>query len=88
MGLPPVFVGAFHHTIDEPRETTVARTSVGALGTEPGVAAADCADATPVPASLVAVTVNVYRTPFVRPSTAQDNVDVEQTLPPGLEVTV
>jgi hypothetical protein len=54
-----VFVGAVHHTIDEPRETTVARTSVGTPGTEPGIATADSDDATPVPASLVAVTVNV-----------------------------
>ena len=42
---------------------------VGVLGTAAGVAGADGADAAPVPMALVAVTVNVYGVPLVRPVT-------------------
>jgi len=40
---------------------------VGAPGTVDGVAAADATEAAPVPDAFVAVTVNVYAVPFVRP---------------------
>jgi hypothetical protein len=40
---------------------------VGAPGTVEGVAAAEAVDAAPVPDAFVAVTVNVYAVPFVRP---------------------
>jgi hypothetical protein len=40
---------------------------VGAPGTVEGVAAAEAVDAAPVPEAFVAVTVNVYAVPFVRP---------------------
>ena len=45
----------------------VAVTPVGAPGTVDGTAAADALDAEPVPTEFVAVTVNVYEVPFVRP---------------------
>ena len=45
----------------------VAETEVGAPGTVDGVAAADATAAEPVPDAFVAVTVNVYAVPFVRP---------------------
>ena len=40
---------------------------MGAPGTVEGVAAAEAVDAVPVPLAFVAVTVNVYAVPFVRP---------------------
>ncbi len=45
----------------------VAETEVGAPGTVEGTAAADATEAAPVPLAFVAVTVNVYAVPFVRP---------------------
>jgi hypothetical protein len=60
---------------------------VGAPGTVAGVTA----DETPElhPALLVALTVNVYAVPLVRPVTVQDVVlVVEQVSEPGDEVTV
>jgi hypothetical protein len=45
----------------------VALTDVGAPGTVDGVAAADAVEAEPVPRAFVAVTVNVYAVPLVRP---------------------
>ena len=44
-------------------------------------------EAAPVPAALVAVTVNVYGVPFVRPVTVIGD-DVPVPTPPGLPVTV
>ena len=40
---------------------------MGAPGTVEGVAAEDADEAAPVPDAFVAVTVNVYAVPFVRP---------------------
>jgi len=40
---------------------------MGAPGTVEGVAAAEAVEAAPVPRAFVAVTVNVYAVPFVRP---------------------
>jgi len=51
--------GAIHDTTDRLLAFEVADTDVGAPGTVAGVAGADGADATLVPARLVAVTVNV-----------------------------
>ena len=52
--------------------------------------ALDALDAEPVPTALMAVTVNVYAVPFVRPVTVQLSGPVvhEQDRPPGLAVTV
>ena len=64
---PPVEPGAVHDTTDWPLAFDVALTDVGAPGTVDGVAEADAVDAEPVPDAFVAVTVNVYEVPFVRP---------------------
>ena len=53
-----------------------------------GVTAADAADAGDVPTPFVAVTVNVYATPFDNPVTVHDNAPiVEHDPPPGDAVT-
>lgn len=42
----------------------------------------------PVPVAFVAVTVNVYAVPVVRPDTVIGEEDPVAVIPPGLEVTV
>ena len=60
----------------------------GAPGTVRGVAER-VFDGEPVPATLVALTVNEYDVPFVRPVTVQVVVPpVEQVAPPGLAVAM
>jgi hypothetical protein len=69
---------------------TVAVTAVGAPGTVDGVTEFDGDEVGPLPMTLVAVTVNVYAVPFVRPDTVAVVV-LPFTLarrPPGDEVTV
>ena len=63
-------------------------TPVGTPGTVAGTTAPDAVDAEPVPAAFVAVTVNVYEVPFVRPVTVQLVVAVVQVSDPGEDVTV
>ena len=67
-------------------------TPVGAPGTPSsgiGVTGAEGADALPVPAKVVAVTVKTYEVPFVKPATVQVKAPVVvQVLPSGFEVTV
>jgi hypothetical protein len=53
-----------------------------------GVMLLDAADAAPVPAALVAVTVKVYETPLVRPVTVIGLAAPVPVVPPGLAVTV
>ena len=53
-----------------------------------GVAAMDAADGAPVPAALVAVTVNVYVVPLMRPVTVTGEAPPVAVTPPGLAVTV
>jgi hypothetical protein len=45
-------------------------------------------EAGPVPATLSAVTVNVYDVPVVRPVTVHDVAVVVQVFPPGVAVTL
>jgi hypothetical protein len=53
------------------------------------VAEFDASDASPVPARFVAVTVNVYEVPFVRPVTVHDlSPVVVQVFEPGEETTL
>ena len=89
---PPLEIGAVHDTTDEPsaftERTTVADTPVGAVGGPLGVTAREEADAGPVPATFVAVTVKVYETPLVRPGTVHEFVAVVQVFDPGVDVTV
>jgi hypothetical protein len=85
---PPLLAGAVH---DTPAWAlpAVPPTPVGAPGTVRGVTAALAADAAEVPAALVAVTVNVYAVPLVRPVTVADVAPVVVAVaPPGAAVTV
>ena len=87
IGLPPLDAGA-----DQARDTCafpdVAVLRVGAPGTVRGVADS-VFDGAPGPAAFVAVTLNEYDTPFVRPAMAQLVAPpVEQVKPPGLAVAV
>ena len=88
MAAPPVETGAVQDTTDWALPLEDAVTPVGAPGTVAGMAGAEAADAGPVPAELVAVTVNVYDEPLVRPGTVQLVAAFEQVKPPGAEVTV
>jgi hypothetical protein len=87
MALPPLLAGAVQETAAEPFPAT-AETPVGAPGTVAGVTWADGDEADPVPVELVAVTVNVYGVPLVRPLTVQGLDGPEQVRPPGDEVAV
>jgi hypothetical protein len=90
MALPPSLAGAVHETTAEALPAT-ADTPVGAPGAvsgASGVTAADGDEADPVPVELVAVTVNVYGVPLVRPVTVQGLDGPEQVRPPGDEVAV
>ena len=84
--------GAAHETTEEPvafaDETEVAETLDGAPGGPTGTTAIEATDATPVPAEFIAVTVNVYDVPFVRPETVHVVVALVQVNDPGVEVTV
>ena len=62
--------------------------AVGRTTTADGVTAAEAVEATPVPALLVAVTVNVYGVPFVSPVTQHDKPADVHVFPPGDDVTV
>jgi hypothetical protein len=61
---------------------------VGASGALKGVTELLASDATLVPTSFVAVTVNVYDTPFVNPVTVIGEVPPFALKPPVFEVTV
>ena len=85
----PFVAGAVHDTFDWVDSNEVAETPVGATGTVDGVAAFDATEAALVPARFVAVTVNVYEVPFVRPSTVHVVAPVVvQVFAPGADVTV
>ena len=67
----------------------VAETDVGGPGTIAiGTTLLEAAEAGPVPAALVAFTVNVYVVPLVRPVTTSGLPGPEAVTPPGLEVAV
>ena len=61
---------------------------VGAPGTVRGVLEEDAEEAAPVPAAFVAVAVNVYAVPFVRPVTTRGDEAPLAVKPPGDDVTV
>src|SRR5665648_137387 len=85
---PPLLAGAVQLTVAE-AFPGVADTAVGAPGTVLGVTAALATDASDVPAALVAVTVNVYAVPFLKPLTVVDVPMIMVTVaPPGDAVTV
>ena len=91
---PPLEPGVVHATLTEVVPVIAAVPIVGAPGAVAGtgVTEFDAADATDVPRLFVAVTVNVYAVPVVKPVTviallhvAEVNVPV---MPPGLDVAV
>jgi hypothetical protein len=86
---PPLLAGAVHDTKLREFSAAVADAPVGACDTPTGTIADDPDDAEPAPDTLVAMTLNVYETPPVRPFTVQFVADVVvQINPPGEEVTV
>jgi len=81
--------GAVHDTTLRPFSAAVADTPVGGCDTPTGTIAEDPVDADPAPDTFVAMTLNVYETPPVRPFTVQFVADVVVHMnPPGEEVTV
>ena len=88
--LPPLLTGAVQDTTAEALPA-VALTAVGAPGAvagTTGVTAALGLEPALLPTALVAVTVNVYAVPLVRPVTVQLVAVVQVLVPPvGLEVT-
>ena len=63
-------------------------TGVVIVGTPAGTTAAVATDAAEVPTALVAVIVNVYETPLVKPFTVHEVEAEVQVNEPGVDVTV
>jgi hypothetical protein len=90
MALPPLLSGGVKLTV-ACAFLPVAVTFVGGPGTVTGVTLFDGADGTLEPAPFVAITVNVYAVPLVRPvTTCVVNVlpALLSTPPAGFEITV
>jgi len=85
---PPFETGAFHDTTDDAFAALVAPNEVGAPGTVDGTTADDAVEAEPVPDTFVAITVNVYDVPLVRPVTVHEVIAVVHVNEPGAEITV
>jgi hypothetical protein len=86
IGEPPLNAGADHERLAEPFPAAPAR-FVGASGIVDGVVALLAVDAVLVPFAFVAVTVNVYAVPFVRPVIVIGD-DPPVAVAPVFEVTV
>jgi hypothetical protein len=84
---PPLFDGAVKLTVAWPFAAT-AETPVGAPGTSAGTIALLVPDGVLVPMPFVAVTVNVYVVPFVRPVIVIGDEPPEAVNPPVFELTV
>jgi hypothetical protein len=84
---PPFDTGAVNEIVACPFPLA-AVTPVGASGTVDGVTELLVLDAILVPTEFVAVTVNVYDTPFVRPVIVMGVVPPVALKPPTFEVTV
>ena len=69
---PPLDPGAVHATVTDVALATVAVPIVGAPGTVADVTELDAVDKPDVPAEFVAVVVNVYGVPFVKPVTTHE----------------
>ena len=87
MAEPPLLLGALNVTVASPFPR-VAVPMVGASGVVAGVTLFEADEADPVPTAFVAVTVNVYAVPLVRPITVIGDEPPAPVNPPGLEVTV
>lgn len=68
IGEPPFETGGAQETTLEPFAAE-AETDVGAPGRPRGIAPSEARDAAEEPEAFTATTVNVYTTPFVRPTT-------------------
>jgi hypothetical protein len=66
----------------------MALTEVGASGTVAGVTEFDAADAVLVPTEFVAVTVNVYAVPLLKPVIVIGDAPPVAVKPPEFDVTV
>src|ERR1700690_1575263 len=93
MAAPPLLAGAVKVTTEEALALEVAVPMVGAPGTVEGTMAVDGTELGPVPTELVAVTVNVYDVPSLRPLTVHPAGGPEVSsyvhcAPPGEAVTV
>ena len=85
---PPVFVGAEKLTVALPL-LPLAEMLVGVPGAVIGdVTADEASDGVPAPTALVALTVYVYATPFVKPVTVIGEDVPVAVIPPGEAVTV
>jgi hypothetical protein len=84
----PLAAGAEKVTETWPAPVTVAVPMVGASGTSAGVTEFEAAEAAPVPAEFVAVTVKQYATPLARPVTTFGHDAPVPVIPPGFDVTV
>jgi len=87
MALPPLEPGAENVIVASPFPR-VAVPIVGAPGTVDGTTELLVPEEILVPNSFVAVTVNVYVVPFVKPVTIIGDVPAVPVNPPELEVTV
>jgi hypothetical protein len=87
IGLPPLNAGADHASSALSFPTAPAR-FVGASGTVAGVTEFDATDAVLVPTALVAVTVNVYTVPLVKPVIVIGDAPPLAVKLPTFEVTV
>jgi hypothetical protein len=87
IALPPFDAGAVKLTVAWALPPT-AVPIVGAPANVAGVTLLDAADAALTPTAFVAVTVNVYAVPFVKPATMIGLAAPVAVMPPGLDVTV
>ena len=84
---PPSELGGVNVIVASPLPR-VAVPIVGASGTVAGTTEFDVAEEILVPFAFVAVTVNVYVVPFVRPVIVIGELPPVAVKPPGLDVTV
>jgi len=87
IGLPPVLLGAVNVMTTCPLPL-VAATPVGAPGTVAGVTEFDTVDGELVPAAFVAVMVNVYAVPLLKPVIVIGDDVLVALNPPIFELTV
>jgi hypothetical protein len=88
IGDPPLLLGGPKLTVAEALPA-LAETEVGAPGTvKLGVTLFDGADAGPVPAEFLAVTVKVYAVPLLKPDTTSGLPAPDAVSAPGLDVAV
>jgi hypothetical protein len=76
---PPLLTGAVQETTDWAFAAPVADTPVGTPGTVEGTTETEASETEPVPDTFVAVTVNVYAVPFVRPEIVHGFTNTQDT---------